>query len=140
MHGVAILRLGLAVVLGAIIGIEREERGKPAGLRTHVLITVASTAFALVALGLDGADHDSSSRVIQGVIAGVGFLGAGAIIRNQQAQEVHGLTTASGIWIATACGLAVGVGQYAIGAFTAVLTLVLNILLAQIERRWLRHK
>lgn len=132
-------RLLLAVLVGAILGIEREERGKPAGLRTHVLIAVSSAAFAMLALDLDGANHDSATRVIQGVIAGVGFLGAGAIVRNREANEVHGLTTASGIWIATACGLAVGVGQWQLGLGTSVLALAVNLGFGYLERRWLRR-
>ncbi|MBI2395554.1 MAG: MgtC/SapB family protein [Deltaproteobacteria bacterium] len=140
--GVALVtfRLFVAVFLGALIGIEREERGKPAGLRTHVLITMASASFALLAerLATTQVLHDST-RMLQGIIVGVGFIGAGAIVRDRQSNEVHGLTTASAIWTATAIGVAVGMGWLALGALTAVFALAINVGLAWVERRWLRH-
>lgn len=140
--GIALVawRLFVAVLLGALIGIEREERGKPAGLRTHVLITMASASFALLADRL-GTTHvlNDSTRMLQGIIVGVGFIGAGAIVRDRQSNEVHGLTTASGIWTATAIGIAVGMGWLALGVLTAVFALAINVGLAWVERRWLRH-
>jgi len=134
------LRLLVALVVGAAIGIEREEHHKTAGLRTHVLITVSSAAFAMLGLELDPDHHGSASRVIQGAIAGVGFLGAGAILRIREAHEVRGLTTASGIWIATASGLAIGIGHWFLGVSTALLTLAVIVGLGWFERRFLGSK
>jgi putative Mg2+ transporter-C (MgtC) family protein len=97
------LRLGAAVVAGAIIGFDREVREKPAGLRTLTLVSLGSAVFTLTAL-----DHaaDGTSRVIQGIVTGVGFLGAGTIIRGQTEHSVRGLTTAASIWLAAAIGVA----------------------------------
>src|SRR5690606_7570749 len=98
---IIVLRLGLAVALGAAIGYERERRGKDAGLRTHMLVSLGAAIFVLVpvASGMQVADM---SRVMQGVIAGVGFLGAGAILKQEKDQAVRGLTTAASIWVAAA--------------------------------------
>ncbi len=111
------LRLVLATVLTAIIGLEREVRNKPAGLRTHMLIGLGSSAFAVFALGL--AENVSQSgagiqvdplRALEGVMGGLGFLGAGAIIQSRG--DVYGMTTAVGIWIAGAIGVGCGTGNY----------------------------
>src|SRR5690349_15106385 len=98
------LRLGAAVLAGAIIGFDREIREKPAGLRTLTLVSLGSAVFTLTAL--DHASDGSTSRVIQGIVTGVGFLGAGTIIRGQSEQSVPGLTTAASIWLAAAIGVA----------------------------------
>ena len=98
------LRLGAAALAGAVIGFDREVREKPAGLRTLTLVSLGSAVFTLTALehGADG----SMSRVIQGIVTGVGFLGAGTIIRGQNEQSVRGLTTAASIWLSAAIGVA----------------------------------
>ena len=98
------LRLGAAVLAGAIIGFDREIREKPAGLRTLTLVSLGSAVFTLTAL--DHAVDGSISRVIQGIVTGVGFLGAGTIIRGQTEHSVRGLTTAASIWLAAAIGVA----------------------------------
>jgi putative Mg2+ transporter-C (MgtC) family protein len=104
------VRLLVAVALGGLLGYEREKRGTSAGLRTHMLVALGSAIFVLVPLeaGITPADL---SRVLQGVITGVGFLGAGAIIKLSQEQEIKGLTTAASVWLTAAIGVAAGMGS-----------------------------
>lgn len=116
------LRLLLAALLGALLGYEREYHGKAAGVRTHMLVALGSALFVLVPQ-LDGAWDDAMSRVVQGVIAGVGFLCAGTILKNDSQANVKGLTTAAGIWLTCAIGVAVGMGK----SLTAVLATLLGL-------------
>ena len=129
-----VLRLGLAVLLGALIGYEREQRESAAGLRTHMLVALGTALFVLVPqqAGLSNADL---SRVIQGVVAGVGFLGAGAVIKQAQSGQVHGLTTAAGIWSTAAIGVAVGLGREATAIVSAVTVVVILGLILRLEKR-----
>ncbi len=106
-YGDVLLRLGAAVLVGAVIGFDREVRNKPAGLRTMALVALGSAVLVLTALGGD-VTPDSTSRVIQGIVTGVGFLGAGTIIRGQTEESVRGLTSAASIWLASAIGVACG--------------------------------
>jgi putative Mg2+ transporter-C (MgtC) family protein len=128
------LRLLLAVVLGGIIGIERETSHKPAGLRTNILICVSSAMMMIVAVLFSGKDAGSQEamRIAAGVITGVGFLGAGAII--QARGTVHGLTTASVIWAVAGLGLAVGAGYYLISIVFTVLVVLILVLLRKIDQ------
>src|SRR5688500_13783966 len=106
---VAIGRLGLAALLGAAVGINRELRAKPAGLRQHAPVSLGAALLTLIGLGLtDARDTESfgaASRVLQGLIAGVGFIGGGVILRREESKEVHGLSTAASIWIVSAIGV-----------------------------------
>lgn len=129
-----IVRLLAATVLAMIIGWERESKNKPAGLRTHMLVGLGAAAFFLIFIELalgplkdsEGLSPDPT-RIFQGVITGIGFLGAGAIIQGRG--EVKGLTTGAGIWVAGAIGLACGGGYYAIaGAVTAFTVIILGVL------------
>jgi|TARA_B100000315_G_scaffold235331_1_gene250170 putative Mg2+ transporter-C (MgtC) family protein len=120
------LRILLAAVLGGIIGYERRRADKPVGLRTLVLISTGAALFTVASVYAFG-DGDPA-RVAAGVVAGIGFLGAGAIIRRQEG-GVEGLTTASAIWVAAAIGLAAGVGLYLIATVTTVIVLLVLILL-----------
>ena len=102
----------MAVALGAGIGYQRERAGKAAGVRTHVLVSSGAALFTLVSIyGFSGAVVDIS-RVAAGVVVGIGFIGAGVILRGQREEEVAGLTTAATIWITAAVGLAAGAGMY----------------------------
>ena len=121
-----ILRLLLAAALGAIIGYQRERAGKPAGLRTHILICVGAALFTVASIYGFGTTGDAA-RVAAGVVAGVGFLGAGAIIRGGEG-IVAGLTTATTIWAVAAIGLAAGAGLYLVSAVTAVIVLIVLFL------------
>lgn len=129
------LRLIVAALLGAVIGFERERRVQSAGLRTHMLVAMGAALF-IVSCEQSGMDREALSRVLQGLISGVGFLGAGAVLKLSDHGEVRGLTTAAGIWATAAIGVTVGLGR----EFTAVLAtlMVLGILavLLPLERRW----
>lgn len=124
---VVCVRLGVATLLGALIGYDRERRGKAAGLRTHMMVSLGAALFVLVPLrsGMEIAD---SSRVLQGVIAGIGFLGAGAILKHDAGRFIQGLTTAASIWVAAAVGVAAGMGRETtavMGTLTALFILVI---------------
>ena len=128
-----ILGLLFAVVLGGAIGLEREINGKPAGLRTNIIICLGAAAFTLVAqrLGLDA--PEAPGRVAAGIVTGVGFLGAGALI--QEGSGVHGLTTAASIWLVASIGVACGMGYYLLAALTTFLALVALFGLLPITRK-----
>lgn len=128
-------RMLVAVALGAAIGMERELRGTGAGLRTHMLVALGAALFVLVPLqaGMEVADL---SRVLQGLISGIGFLGAGAIIKLSHDREIHGLTTAATVWLTAAIGVAAGMGR----ELTAVLSTLLALcILSLSHRRKQRH-
>jgi putative Mg2+ transporter-C (MgtC) family protein len=117
-----ILRFLLAAALGAGIGYQRERAGKAAGLRTHILVSSGAALFTLVSIyGFSGAVVDIS-RVAAGVVVGIGFIGAGVILRGQREKEVAGLTTAATIWITAAVGLAAGAGMYLISVVATAVT------------------
>ena len=117
-----ILRFLLAVALGAGIGYQRERAGKVAGLRTHILVSSGAALLTLVSIyGFTGGAVDIS-RVAAGVVVGVGFIGAGVILRGAREEEVAGLTTATTIWITAAIGLAAGTGMYLISVIATVVT------------------
>ena len=107
---VIVVRVVAAALLGGIIGWEREQKGRAAGLKTHILVAVGSALFVLAPYlaGIDGGDN---TRVMQGIVSGIGFLGAGAILRSRDGSRVEGLTTAASIWMTAAIGMAVGIGQ-----------------------------
>jgi|WetSurMetagenome_2_1015567.scaffolds.fasta_scaffold344984_2 putative Mg2+ transporter-C (MgtC) family protein len=116
------LRILLAAVLGGAIGYQRERAGKPAGLRTHMLICMGAALFTLVSIfGFTG--PADPSRVAAGVVTGIGFIGAGAIIFRSQAGYVTGLTTAATIWAVAGIGVAVGAGLYIASAVTTAIVL-----------------
>jgi len=123
-----ILRLLLAAALGAGIGYQRERAGKAAGVRTHVLVSTGAGLFTLASIyGFGGAAVDIS-RVAAGVVVGIGFIGAGVILRGQREKDVAGLTTAATIWITAAIGLAAGAGMYLVSVIaTAVAVGILLI-------------
>jgi putative Mg2+ transporter-C (MgtC) family protein len=117
-----ILRFLLAAALGAGVGYQRERAGKAAGLRTHILVSSGAALFTLVSIyGFSGAVVDIS-RVAAGVVVGIGFIGAGVILRGQREKEVAGLTTAATIWITAAIGLAAGTGMYWISVIATAVT------------------
>lgn len=132
-----LLRFSVAAVVGGLIGLNRELMHQPAGLRTHALVALgAAIATALVAGNGDGAATlhvDAMSRVIQGIITGIGFLGAGVILRTENGRHVHGLTTAASIWLAACLGSACGAGAWVITASAFVLVMLILILGVAIE-------
>lgn len=110
------IRIVLAVVLGGLIGTEREIHDKPAGLRTHILVCVGSTLFTVISVAFAGPYIDES-RVAAGIVTGIGFLAAGAIFRAEK--HVQGLTTAADIWVIAAVGVAIGIGYYTAAVLSA---------------------
>lgn len=121
-----VLRLLLATALGAIIGYERERAGKPAGVRTHILICLGSALFTIASIYGFGVATDPA-RVAAGIVTGIGFLGAGAII-HREGGLVAGLTTAATIWAVAGIGLAAGAGLYLVSAVTTALILIVLLL------------
>jgi putative Mg2+ transporter-C (MgtC) family protein len=126
-----VVRLLVAVVLGGVLGWERESVGAPAGLRTHMLVSLGSALFVLIPLQA-GMRLDDLSRVLQGITAGIGFLGAGAILKQTARNDVRGLTTAASIWLTAALGVAAGMGREA----TALLSTLFALVILAILRRW----
>ena len=128
------LRLLIAVLLGAVVGYEREMRGSTAGLRTHMLVALG-VALVVVVAQEAGMGTSDMSRVVQGILAGIGFLGAGAIIKQRDKEEVRGLTTAASIWATAAIATAAGLGKGATALVATVLAVVILSLLLSIERK-----
>ncbi|MFT0521012.1 MULTISPECIES: MgtC/SapB family protein [Pseudomonas] len=120
-----LLRLSMAAILGAVLGFERESKGKSAGVRTHMLVSMGAALFVL-APSMAGADEQALSRVIQGIVAGIGFLGAGTILKGngQDTSHVKGLTTAAGLWMTAAIGTAAGMGREATALISTLLALL----------------
>ena len=132
-------RLALATLLGAAIGINREWEGKPAGLRTHALVALGGALFTMIGLLLGSGDASAASRVLQGVTAGVGFIGAGVIMRRPEINDVQGLTTAAAIWVVSAVGVAVGAGLWRTSLIALGLGLLVLIVGETIDR-WLHSE
>jgi putative Mg2+ transporter-C (MgtC) family protein len=114
-----LIRLTTALVLGAVVGYQRERAGKPAGLRTHILVSLG-TAILVVSCTAAGMSLEGLSRVIQGIITGIGFIGAGTILKRSKEHHISGLTTAAGIWLTAAMGVAAGLGSLGVALLSAV--------------------
>ena len=125
-------RLGVALLAGGLIGIERQAHRRAAGLRTHILISLAAAAFMLAG----GHSGDDLTRVVQGIAVGVGFIGAGSILKLPESGRIQGLTTAGGIWSAAAAGVAAGSGDVILAGVISVLTVVVTGVLGLLEARW----
>ena len=132
-YGEVFLRLAAAVAAGALIGLDRELRRKPAGLRTLALVALGSAVFILLTLDPARASADATSRVIQGIVTGVGFLGAGSIVRGAGDELVRGLTTAASIWLAAATGIACGLANWPL-VLVACLLGLLVLTITPVER------
>jgi len=146
-----LLRLGTAVLVGSVLGFNRRINNKPAGLRTHALVTLGAAVITLSSLHFteDGhlTDPDALSRVIQGIITGIGFLGAGVIIRDATGIQVYGLTTAATVWGAASLGIACGLGYWRFVLLSAGVMLVVLVLGGSFERmierfwrKWVRRE
>ena len=129
-----LLRMISATLLGALVGFERERAGKPAGLRTHILVCLG-TAIVVLACAGGGMDADGLSRVIQGIVTGIGFIGAGSILKLDEERDIRGLTTAAGIWMTAAIGIACGLGTLGLALIATVITLIVLGVLRVIEAR-----
>lgn len=118
------VRLGLAAVLGGILGYERERKGRSAGVRTHMLVAVGAALFVLGPMQ-SGMEIDDMSRVLQGIIQGIGFLGAGAIMVRSTRRQIEGLTTAANIWATAGIGIMAGLGLEATAVMSAMIVLII---------------
>jgi putative Mg2+ transporter-C (MgtC) family protein len=132
---VVLIRLSVATLVGCAIGLNRELYGKPAGMRTHGLVALGAALITVASLDLAGKDSAAVLRTVQGIMAGIGFLGAGVILRDESNHSVHGLTTAASIWVVAALGIACGAGQWATSIIAVALTLVLLILGEKLEQK-----
>ena len=128
-------RLAMATLFGAIVGVNRERQGKPAGLRTHSLVALGGGLFTVIGLMLSAGDAVSMGPILQGITVGIGFIGAGVIIRRPDGQDVHGLTTAAAMWIVAAVGVATGAGLWRTSLIALTLTLVVLVVGEAIDRR-----
>ena len=140
----AIERLGLAMVVGVLLGLERERLEKPAGMRTYMLVVEGAALFMICAIHLSNQMAESGrlsdpGRIASTVVQGIGFIAAGVILTTSS-RDVVGLTTAAGIWVAAALGLLIGAGYYSIAIFATIVTLLALIALGQVERRLLGTK
>lgn len=128
-YDVIALRLGVALALTMLLGVEREQRDKPAGLRTHMLVGLGAAMFYIAGIEIvaqlkaNDIIQSDPVRIVEGLVGGIGFLGAGAILRNDD--RIKGLTTAAGIWVAGAVGLCAGAGLFALAAIGAVAAFIL---------------
>lgn len=133
-----VLRLGVATLIGCVLGLNREIRGKPAGMRTHALVALGTalvTLTGIVLAGHDGEfDSNSVSRVIQGVVAGIGFLGGGTILKSDSGEQISGLTTAASLWVVACLGIACGVGLWVMSLVALALALLVLIAGEAVER------
>lgn len=126
------VRLAVAALLGGLIGLERERRGKDAGMRTHMLVALGAALFVL-GVHQAGASPEHLTRVIQGVAEGIGFVGGGAILKLGGAQHVRGLTTAASVWLTAAVGVAAGLGQLAMAGLAVALALIILTVAQRME-------
>lgn len=140
-----LLRISLALLAGGLIGLERQLDGKPAGLRTHMLVSLGAALFVLVGIqtGMAKADPGTASRIMQGIIAGIGFLGAGEIFSVSSSSKpeqirINGLTSASAIWVSAALGTAAGCGLWLLSGAGAGLTLLVLWVIKKLEIRFSR--
>ncbi len=128
------VRLSAAVILGGLLGYEREREGKAAGFRTHMLVALGAALFTVAPLeaGMDSADL---SRVFQGIVTGIGFIGAGTILKRTEEREIQGLTTAANLWLTAAVGMAVGLGHLWLPILGVGFALLILTVLVYAERR-----
>lgn len=130
-----VIRLLMAALLGGILGFEREQRGKAAGLKTHMLVAIGSALFVLIPQQA-GLSEQELSRVMQGIIAGIGFLGAGAILKGTDEKDLKGLTTAAGIWLTAAIGVAAGLGRESSAILCTLLALAILVAMPKVIDRF----
>jgi putative Mg2+ transporter-C (MgtC) family protein len=123
-----------AVILGGILGLQREKAGKPAGLRTHMIVCLGTAVVVLACLA-SSMDMSGLSRVIQGIVTGIGFIGAGSILKLSEQREIRGLTTAAGLWMTAAIGVAIGLGSLGVALIGTGATFIVLSLLGVVESR-----
>ena len=129
-----ITRLGVAALIGGALGIERQLHGHWAGLRTHMMVAVGSAVFVVAGMRLAGNQPADVSRIVQGIASGIGFLGAGTILKLGDRMEIKGLTTASSIWLAAGLGIAAGLAEYTLAAAATCVSLAVLLLLHPLDQ------
>ena len=134
LYSTIALRLALALIVGAILGLNRWLHHKSAGIRTHSLVAIGSATAVMLISDFVQDDAQAVSRVLQGLITGLGFLGAGVIIREQRSQKVHGLTTAASVWACALFGASFGAGQFVLGGLSLGAILLTLIIGGPLER------
>lgn len=127
------IRLLAALIVGGIIGYQRERAGKAAGLRTHMLVSMGAALFVIGGIA-NGMQQDALSRVVQGLATGIGFIGAGAILKLEQERAIKGLTTAAGVWMTAALGVTVGFGQIGAAAIGVLFAWTVLSVLIRLEK------
>jgi putative Mg2+ transporter-C (MgtC) family protein len=132
-------RLAVATALGGILGLEREINGHWAGLRTHMMVALGAAVFVVAGGEIAAGGADPIARVIQGVAAGIGFLGAGTILKLGDQERIKGLTTASSIWLAAALGVTAGLALYALAAAALVISMFVLAVLRPVERAFVKY-
>jgi len=131
---IVMIRVTAAVILGGILGVQRERAGKPAGLRTHMIVCLGTAVVVLACLA-SSMDMSGLSRVIQGIVTGIGFIGAGSILKLSEQREIRGLTTAAGLWMTAAIGVAVGLGSLGVALIGTATTFIVLSLIGAVESR-----
>ena len=134
LFGDDISRLGVAAVIGGVIGCERQLHGHWAGLRTHMMVALGSAVFVVAGMRMAGNQPADVSRIVQGVASGIGFLGAGTILKLGEQMEIKGLTTASSIWLSAGLGIAAGLAEYTLAAAATCVSLVVLIVLHPLDQ------
>jgi putative Mg2+ transporter-C (MgtC) family protein len=129
-----ISRLGLAALIGGALGCERQLHGHWAGLRTHMMVAIGSAMFVMAGMRLAGNQPADVARIIQGIASGIGFLGAGTILKLGDRMEIKGLTTASSIWLAAGLGVAAGAAEYTLAAAATCVSLTVLVVLHPLDR------
>ena len=137
--GSDVVRLAIAAALGGVLGLERELRGHWAGLRTHMMVAAGACVFVLTGAALTDSGDTAMTRVVQGVATGIGFLGAGTILKLSNQMEIKGLTTASSIWLAAALGTAAGMAEYELAGAGLCVSLFVLAVLGPWEKAIARH-
>lgn len=132
-----LLRLAVAALCGGVLGLNRGSQQKPAGLRTHALVAIGAAFAAWMVFNLAGHDSSAVSRIMAGAMTGVGFLGAGVILRDEARGRVEGLTTAASIWVATILGLGAGAGLWRECLLTLLVTLLVLLVSARLQGKML---
>lgn len=132
-------RIAAAAILGGVIGLERELNGHFAGLRTHMMVAIGCAVFVVGGLAISGEQQEAVTRVVQGIAAGVGFLGAGTILKIDEKEKIKGLTTASSIWLASALGTLAGLGEYVPASASAAIAIVVLAVLRPVEKLLQHH-
>ena len=131
------MRIFIAAILGAVIGLEREYHHKTAGLRTNILICIGAAVFTIISKQMVMGTSDSLTRIASQIVTGVGFLGAGAIIQDRGG--VHGLTTAATIWLVSSIGMACGAGLFRLAIITTVIAVFVLMVLVKLHKPFEKH-